>query len=111
MNTKLAASLLLLASALSASHPAFAKTTRAQVQAELTEAIRSGNIEAPGDRGIKLNELYPSRYPAQQAQTSLTREQVQAELAEAIRTGNMLAPGSSGLKLNELHPELYPSKS
>ena len=36
--------------------------TREQVRAELAEAIRTGDVIANGDSGLKLNELYPSRY-------------------------------------------------
>ena len=38
--------------------------TRAEVKAELAEAIRTGDIVAEGDSGKKLNELYPNRYRA-----------------------------------------------
>ena len=42
-----------------------APKTRAQVQAELLEAQRTGNIIALGhNSGKMLNELYPDRYPA-----------------------------------------------
>ena len=60
--------------------------TRDQVRAELVEAQRTGDI-VHGDSGQKLNELFPSRYPAKAATQGLTRAQVQATLAEARRTG------------------------
>lgn len=60
--------------------------TREQVRAELIEAQRTGDIVAPGESGKKLNELYPSRYPAKVAQGN-TRAQVLAELAQAKRSG------------------------
>ena len=44
-----------------AQEPAQGKT-RAQVNAELAEATRTGDITAPFVGG-KLNELYPDRYP------------------------------------------------
>lgn len=67
MKLKLILSILTLAAA-----PVFAGNTidasapktREQVKAELEEAIRTGDILAPGKSGRKLNELYPSRYPA-----------------------------------------------
>ena len=37
--------------------------TRAQVQAELAEAIRTGDIQGNGDRSEPLNVLFPHRYP------------------------------------------------
>jgi ribosomal protein L30E len=82
-----------------------APVTRAQVQAELAEAIRTGNIIV-GESGDRLNEIFVHNYPAQQAAPSVTRAQVQAELAEAIRTGNVVV-GESSAKLNEIMPNNY----
>ena len=110
MKSKLTAIALILASGLVAGTPALAEVTREQVRAELAEAVRSGDILANGESSLKLNELYPSRYPAKQMQAGLTREQVRAELAEAVRSGNILAQGESSLKLNELYPNRYPAK-
>ena len=109
MKTKFTAIALILASGLIAGTPAFAGATREQVKAELAAAVRTGDIMAGGESGLKLNELYPSRYPAKQVQSSVTREQVKAELAEAIRTGDIMAGGESNLKCNELHPNMHPS--
>ncbi|MEI8031377.1 MAG: DUF4148 domain-containing protein [Comamonadaceae bacterium] len=78
------------------------------VAAELAEAIRTGDMMAIGQSGLKLNELYPSRYPAKQMQAGFTREQVKAELAEAIRTGdNFVVVGEIGGKCNEVHPNMH----
>ncbi|MEI4896588.1 DUF4148 domain-containing protein, partial [Klebsiella pneumoniae] len=38
--------------------------TRAQVRAELAQARASGDINAPGDSGLKLRQLYPNGYPS-----------------------------------------------
>jgi lambda repressor-like predicted transcriptional regulator len=110
MNTKFVKAALIVATGLLTGTYALADTSRDQVQAELTQAIRSGDMIAPGDRGQKLNELYPNRYPAKQAKSSLSRDQVQAELAQAIRAGDTLAPGDRGQKLNVLYPSRYPTK-
>ncbi|UYO92475.1 DUF4148 domain-containing protein [Pollutimonas sp. M17] len=83
-----------------------APVTREQVKAELAEAIRTGNI-SPDESGLKLNEQFPQRYPAQQLVATKSRQQVNAELAEAMRTGN-ISFGESGLKLNEQFPYNYP---
>lgn len=40
-----------------------APKTRAQVNAELLEAQRTGDIIMGGEQGWKLNELFPGRYP------------------------------------------------
>ncbi|HEY5580195.1 MAG TPA: DUF4148 domain-containing protein [Rhodoferax sp.] len=62
MKTKFAATVLILASGLIAGAPAFAGVTREQVKAELAEAVRTGDIMAGEESGLKLNELYPNRY-------------------------------------------------
>ncbi len=80
--------------------------TREQVKAELTEAVRTGNIMANGDSGQMLNDGFPDRYPAKPVVQGKTRAQVQAELAEAIRTGDIVGD-ESGKKLNELYPGRY----
>src|ERR1035437_5948940 len=100
MKTNFAATALILASALIAATSAFAGVTREQVTAELASAARNGDIMASGESGLKLNELYPNRYPAKQVQAGVTPEQVKAELAAAVRSGDMMASGQSGLKLN-----------
>ena len=82
--------------------------TRAQVQAELAEAIRTGNM-VYDEGGRLLNEVFPHNYPAQEV-TSKSRAQVRAELAEAIRTGNM-AYDESGQQLNEVFPHNYADKN
>ncbi|KRC01314.1 hypothetical protein ASE11_06810 [Hydrogenophaga sp. Root209] len=64
-----------------------APLTRAQVKAELAEAIRTGNVLADSETGLKLNEINPSNYPAKPGQTGKTRAQVRAELDEARRLG------------------------
>lgn len=85
--------------------------TRDEVKAELAEAVRTGDILAAGDTGLKMNELFPSNYPAKAAGQGNTRDQVKAELAEAVRTGDILADGNTGLKKNELFPGSYPAKA
>ena len=107
MRTKFAATALIIASALIAATPSFAQVTREQVNADLAAAIRSGDIVANGEISLKLNELYPSRYPAKQVQTSFTRVQVKAELARAVRTGDIMENGEIFGKCNELHPNMH----
>ena len=85
-----------------------APLTRAEVVAQYEEAVRTGDILAPGDSGMKLNELYSNRYP-KAATAGAGRAQVVAELQAAIRSGDVLADGDSGLKENELHPQRYPA--
>ncbi len=108
MNTKSAVTALIIASAMLVGSPSFAQVTREQVKADLAAAVLSGDI-ATGQSSLKLNELYPSRYPAQQVQSTLTREQVRADLAAAVRSGD-IAVGERSQKLNELYPGRYPAK-
>ena len=99
--------LMLIVASLAAA-PAFATAaadpsepkTREQVRAELSEAIRTGEMLERGGRSRKLNEVYPGRYPAKPAAQKKTRAQVLAELAEANRSYDNLAP----------HFKLDPSK-
>ena len=37
--------------------------TRAEVKAELAEALRTGEMLDGGDSGLKLNEIIPGAYP------------------------------------------------
>jgi hypothetical protein len=105
--TKLTAALgvALAAAALS---PAWAQDsgpkTREQVRAELLEAQRTGDIMADGETGKKLNEVFPSAFPAKVAAGGMTREQVRSELIDAQRRGDVRVDGESGRKLNELNP-------
>ena len=102
-----AAPILLLAAIASTAHAQVQKT-REQVQAELREAIRTGDVMAAGDSGLKLNELNPQRYPHAAAVAGKTREQVRAELADAIRDGSMVAAGEGGMTLRDEFPQRYP---
>jgi 5-methylcytosine-specific restriction endonuclease McrBC GTP-binding regulatory subunit McrB len=83
--------------------------TRAQVQSELAEAIRTGDMIDPTDISRrKFNEIYPNQYPAKAAAAGKTRAQVQSELAEAIRTGDMIDPTDiSRRKFNEIYSSRY----
>ena len=58
--------------------------TREQVKAELAEATRTGDIIAPGESGLKLNELYPQRY-----------EQARALYAERPLSASMAASAAA----------------
>ncbi len=106
MTTKFTAIALVLATTLIAS-TSFAESTRRQVEAERVQVVRSGDVMVNGDVGLKLNELYPERYPAKQVQAGLSREQVKADLANALRTGDYVANGEIGDKCNELHPNMH----
>jgi hypothetical protein len=112
MNSKYTAVATLVLAALAtgnalAADPAAAKT-RAEVQAELQAAQRSGNI-VDAATGEKLNVLYPSRYPTQAA-AGRTRADVAAELQVAQRSGDIV-DAATGEKLNVLYPSRYPTQA
>jgi Domain of unknown function (DUF4148) len=102
-------SLIAIAAAVAASGTALAEQgkTRAQVQAELAEAVRTGDIST-GNFGFKRNEIAPGLYPAKTPETGKTREQVKAELTEALRTGDIVI-GDFGFMRNDIAPSLYAS--
>jgi hypothetical protein len=88
--------------------------TRAQVQAELADAVRNGDILSDNEAyaGKKLNEVFPDNYAARAQAAGKTRAQAQAELAEAIRTGDVrVGADHRGSKLNEIYPNRYPTQA
>lgn len=110
MNRSTSLSLIAIAAALIAG-PALADTsgkTRDQVQAELAQAVRTGNIVAVGEDSLTLNQQFPGLYPQQIAKAGKTGEQAQAELAQAVRNGDMVVGTSN--KMNQMFPDLYPKQ-
>jgi hypothetical protein len=87
-----------------------APKTRAQVVAELKEAVHNGDVLV-GDSGMTERDLHPQDFPARAVAQGKTRQQVRAELAEAIRTGDIVAAGESGQTLREQHPQRYAKAS
>lgn len=78
--------------------------TRAQVKAELAEAIQAGNMIL--DEGGQLyKEAFPNNYPAKQVEAK-SRAEVRAELAQAIRNGDMLID-EAGQRYNEVFAHNY----
>jgi hypothetical protein len=83
---------VMLATTFAASAGAQALTSN-QVRAQFDEARRNGELLAPGEVGLKMNELYPDQYPKRVATPGKTRDQVRAEVADAARKGELLAAG------------------
>jgi hypothetical protein len=106
MKTNHSVGTLLLLAALY--NPAHAQLSREQVKAQWSEAVRSGNVLANGELGLKLNQLNPGSYAIVHTPIGKSRDQVVAELAEAMRTGNLMA-GETGLSRRELEPQRYPT--
>lgn len=67
--------------------------TRADVKAELAEAIRTGNIIVNGQLGLTAYQLNPSAYPTRPMAMSKTRAQVQRELNAARANGDLMRAG------------------
>jgi hypothetical protein len=84
--------------------------TRAEVKAQLAEAIRNGDMLAPGESGLTERQLNPSEYPAEPAAPGKTRAQVKSELQAAIADGDILAPGDAGLTERQENPNEYPAQ-
>lgn len=89
-----------------AADPGAAKT-RAEVKAELAEAIRNGDMIANSETGTTFRQLFPHRYAQPVATRGKTRAEVKAELADAMRNGNMMADGESGITFKQRYPGLY----
>lgn len=81
-----------------------APITRAQVKAELAQAVNSGHTVVT-ESGRLAKDVFSSNYPAPQVE-SLTRAQVRAELAEAVANGNMVVT-ESGQRANEIFSSNY----
>lgn len=111
MNRSTSFSIVAIAAALIAA-PAMANDnsakTRAQVKAELSEAVRTGNIVAVGEDSMTLNQQFPGLYPQQTADAGKSREQVLAELSTAVRNGEVIQGTSN--KFNQMFPDLYPKQ-
>ncbi|MNT46167.1 hypothetical protein D3C72_1827940 [compost metagenome] len=75
--------------------------TRAQVQADLAEAQRTGNI-VEGEFSQPRNVLHPQQYPAQPKAEGKTRAQVIAELEQARASGELTYLEDTGMQLNTL---------
>lgn len=57
--------------------------TREEVKAELAEAIRTGDMLADGESGMRYNQLYPNRYPQPTLAQGKSREEVRADLVNS----------------------------
>jgi Domain of unknown function (DUF4148) len=108
MNFKSTTLALLIAAVGTTAHADGAKT-RDEVKAELAYAIRTGDIMHHGEISGKLNELFPSRYPAKAAIAGKSRSDVDTELVQAQKNGDLIANGESGLRHNQMNPSGYPA--
>jgi hypothetical protein len=63
--------------------------TRAQVQAELAEAIRTGDIIVDDQMGLTAYQLNPSAFPERAMATGKTRAEVLSELEKARMDGSL----------------------
>jgi len=63
--------------------------TRVQVQAELAEAMRTGDIIVDGQTGMTAYQLNPSAFPERSMATGKTRAEVLSELEKARKDGSL----------------------
>ncbi len=86
---------------------------REQVQAELFDAQRNGDIIVSA-AAKPAREIYPGNYPAEtnlaQQGSGKTREQVRAELFEAQRNGDIIMSAAARPAL-EIYPGNYPAET
>jgi hypothetical protein len=112
MSSSRAFTLILLAAAMATGAHAQTGRTRAEVKAELAEAIRTGNMIGSGESGLTQRELNPQRYGITAGSAStLTRAQVTGQFQQARAAGELVGVGESGLPLNEMQPGNYPQKA
>ena len=115
MNRTIFSSITLAVAALAAGNAMAADKTVADVQSELAQAQRSGdifiNVSSGELNGKKLNQVYAGQYPAAAAVTGKSRAEVAAELAQAQRSGDIFINVSSGelngKKLNQVYPAQF----
>ena len=111
MSSSRAFTLLLLAAAMATGSHAQTARTRAEVKAELAEAIRTGNMIGSGESGLTQRELNPQRYRVTAGSAStLTRAKVTGEFQQARAAGELVGVGESGLPLNENAAGPLPAK-
>ena len=64
--------------------------TRVQVQAELAEAMRVGDLIVDGQTGLTAYQLNPSAFPERSMATGKTRAEVLSELEKARMDGSLV---------------------
>ena len=108
MNISREITIALLSTVLGAAVHAQTAKTRAQVNAELSAAVRAGDL-LQGEAGLRLNELHPGSYALTINATSISRAQVIDELSGAIRSGDVVV-GETGATLRERYSNAYPAR-
>jgi hypothetical protein len=103
---KFAAALLLTAIAGVASAQGL---SRAEVKAQLMDAIHNGDMIANGETGMTERQMFPDMYPKQPVVAGKTRAEVQAELAQSIHDGTLVEGGQLALREKDLSPGMYPA--
>lgn len=106
-------SMVAVAAMICAAAQVHAGTTRAQVEAELAEAIRTGNMMANGESGLTMRELYPGSYPAPAAAAAIpvSRGQVKAELQDARSQGTTAIISEGGMTSGDESPKMAMGKT
>ena len=110
MKNNFSVSALIVMSAIAGTSAFAATATREQVNTQLIEAVRTGNIVVNDESDRAQNKVNPSQYPAQPVQAGYSREEVNVNLANAIRTGNIVINDESRRALNQINPGQYPSQ-
>jgi hypothetical protein len=80
--------------------------TRADVKAELADAMRQGDLVANGETGATFKPLNPSWYAQPVLAQGKTREIVRAELVKSRASNGGQNPGAGclpGMRVQNLH--------
>jgi hypothetical protein len=73
-------------------------TSRAEVKADVLQAIRAGNVTVGGEAGLTARQLHPGQYASQGVVGSqLARAEVKAQVVQAQAAGELTVQGEAGL--------------
>lgn len=81
--------------------------TRADVNAQVVEAARNGDLSVGGETALREKDVSPGVYPADPVVAGRSRADVQAELMAAIRSGDISTGGELAMPENTLEPAFY----
>jgi hypothetical protein len=88
--------------------PAFhASESRAQVDAQLAAATRTGDLSVGGETALREKDVSPGVYPADPVLAGRSRAAVEAETMAAVRNGDISTGGQLAMPENVVDPAYY----
>lgn len=85
--------------------------TRAEVDAQVAQAARSGELSVGGETALREKDVSPGEYPADPVTAGRSRADVRAELMAAIRDGDISTGGELGVPENKVTPAFYAQRA